>query len=851
MSRNEQLLPLRNFKGINRRDGGERPDILEFFTAQNLWQIDKGVWSMIYGSSYDLEASDVPGCRKITAIHRHTSAPCNRAVLYHCQPTDTKLTHPGSGGLTIVEITSGSGTIFDSISAAVSKKIWLCFTYLGKGIESSWDARARPGFTPYVAPTSQNAWDVGGLQSYTLAADTNTLNVSHPSSFPIDVRSVNVFMAMGDASDSAPDRRQFGYVGTLNSDQDVLSIDVSVGPRDSYDNAFTDANFQVEGRFDADGNLPAGQYFVALAWVAEAEPYDESIPGLFFTVLSAAKPVQLTGNANAIGINHFETLAKSADGATHCYAFIGVKSHTEGPMTCVGTFRVSSTAQSSGSIDRMVVKNIPYNTNASSYLDHFYNAPRMYAAENKTRTGFIVKKDPDRPVNVSEVFASRSYWSVAADPANSADYLYMQIRTIYDLYFNGTTPPSNPNIEDPSIVYFNGLSYLANGRDFLVTDGVSITRMQPKSSCVIPTAPKRLGVIKNQLVCTTAEEKGVIFASNALQGNNWSDGGTGAALRFLILGDPFEQRPASFGIFSFTSGTDGPRTLLITFKKNSTWSAQSVPDATAGVNGLADQMSGKVGNIAWRAITQTKIGMIFLGSDGNIYLIRGGGEPFPIGGRVEPLLKHLSKNDELMKMCTSVYHDGHWKLAYPSTPTSTYCDAEIWGDLRTEDGSPIVWYGPHVGREIGCQLVLDKEGDNDSRIGAMVSTAGTARLDDPSEYQNLGADITMILEWTLRTLSSEWNIKRWKGVFINAYYDSLYNQDLRVEGFADKIYTQTTHRLCAADENGEAAWMDHELYFSSDNLIGKRFKFKLTHTGRPLSLSAIALPWKPERRVSA
>jgi hypothetical protein len=850
LPRNEQLFPLKNFKGINRRDGAEKADPLEFLTTQNLWQIDKGVWSMIYGSTSDLSVAEIPGCRKITAIHRHPAAPCSKSVLYHCEPTTTPLSTPGSGGLTIAEVTSGSGTIFDSLSAVVSKKVWFCFSYCGMGTESAWDTRARPGFTPYVA-TPIDAWDVGGLQSFTLAANTNKLNVTHPTAFPSDVRSVNVFMAMSNASDLAANRRQLAYVGTIHSTSETLSIDVSIGPRAAAADSVVGAQFQTEAAYDANGHLPSGQYYVAVAYVVEGSQYDGLNPFVGSTNLGTPKAIQLTGNNNSIGVHYYDATGKSASGATHCYVFMGVRPHTEAPMTCVGTFRLGTTAKSLGSIDTFVIKDIPYNTNAATYRNYFRQDPHMYSAQIQLRSGFMVKKDADRPVTISEVFPSRSYWSTDGNPFLSADYLYMQLRTPFDLYFNGTTPVANPNIEEPSMVYFDGLSYIANGRDFLVTDGISISLMTEASGCVIPTAPNRLGVIKNQLVCTTAEQKGVIYGSNALAANNWSDGGTGTTLKFAILGDAFDQQAAGFGVLGYTDGIEGPRTLLAIFKKNSCWSLSSIPDAAFSINATADQLSGRVGCLAWKTITQTKVGMLFLGSDANIYLLRAGSIPFPIGGRVFPLLKHLVENDTLMKKCSAVYHDNHWKLAYPSSATSTYCDAELWADLRTEDGSPIIWVGPHAGREIGCQLVLTSEGDDHSRLGALVTSGAAARLDDPSATQNLGVDITMVLEWTLRRFNSAFNIKKYKGVLFEAYYDSLYQQQMLIEGFADSIYTQQTVELSPGDVNGEALWRDHEIYFSSDNLIGKKFKFRLTHTGKPLSISEIGIPWKPERRVTA
>lgn len=844
MPRNDQLVALRNFKGLNLADGAERADLMEFVSTQNLWQLDKGVWSMIYGASYELNTTQIPGCRRVTAIHRHPGAPCSRARLYHCLPDATPLPTPSTQVLTITENTSGAGQIFLT-GAPVSLQVRFCFSYIGMGVESVWDTQAKAGFDP----TKTNAWDQPGLQTYTLASATNNLTVSHASAFPSGVRAVNVFMAVGNSFDAT--LWQLTYMGTLKSTTDTLLINSSLSAGGVDDP--TDANVQAEAHYDSDGKIPVGQYFVAVAHLGQGIPYSEIIEPTptSFTNISDAVAVQVDGINNCIGVGYWLAGAVSANGATHAYCLVGVKSHTDGPMTVVGTFRIGSAALAAGDIKDFLIKEIPYNTNASHFQGKFNVAPKMWHQPILNRCGFMVKQDIDRPVSISEVFPSRSV--IVTNHLSSVDLHEdlptLRIATNFDLDYLGAAETTIPGIIDPSLAYLNGLSYMGNGSDFMVTDGISLTQMQAKSGCVIPSGPNRLGVIKGQLVCTTSQQRGVIYGSNAEDPTNWSDGGTGAAIRFAVIGDAFQQAGAGFGVFSYTSGTEGPRTLLIAFVKNSTWSTPNLPDATSGTPANFDQLSGKVGSIAWRTIVQTKIGMIFLGSDGNVYLLKGGGEPFPIGRRIKPLLEHLTKDDSLMQMCSAVYHGDHWKLAYPSTPTSTYCDAEIWADLRTEDGTPIVWVGPHTGRKIACQIVLDGELDDQSRLAALADVGAIAKLDDKNEYQYLGVDQTAVLEWTLRRMGAEWNVKRWKGVFVEAFYDSTYQQNLLIEGFADDTYTQMNALLCQGDVNGEPRWRDHALYFAKDNLIGKRFQFRLTHSGRPLKISAVAIPWKPERRV--
>lgn len=859
MPKADEIFVLRDFLGVNRRDGGERASDREFLTIQNFFRKEKGLLYKRFGSTYDLAAADVPGCDRITSLHRHPVYPCPKAILYHCTPTSTPITHPGATGLTIAEVVTGVGTIFDAAPAA-SRVVHLCYSYIGMGVESSWDTRTRPLFIPAGA-SDINAWDQLGLQTFVLALATNELDVSHPAAFPADVRAVNVFMSIGDPTDGA-NRRQLVYVGTLQSPADTLRINQSIGVAATRTDVFTDSNFQVEARYEAGGEFPPGQYYVALAWVSDGEPQPSLINLVssfsVFSRLSNAKIVTINNQANSIGISHWEAGAVSANGATHVYAFVGVKDSQSGIMTHVGSFRVQAAAKITGSIDTLVVTQAPYNKNAQSNMGSggvnggFINVPHQNNDVLGIRHGFIVKKDSDRPVLVSEVFPSRSDFSFLANTVGALEPFYLLIRTENDRLANNAAATPNSNVVIPSQVYFQGASYFANGRNFLYIDGIGAGRMTAKNTCVIPDNPILLFVSKSQLITVTAEDKNVLLGSNALEANNFSDGGTGAAFRFAILGDPFEGKITAASVFAFTTGTDGPRSFIVSFKKGSCWTLTDIPDATAGINAQADQLSGSVGTIAPRTIVQTKLGLLFLGSDGDIYMIRGSGEPLPIGSRVKEIFKHLVENETLMKMCTAVLHGNFYKISYPGSSASTYADTQIWADLRTEDGAGIQWDGPHVGVNIGCQLVLDRDEDDGSRIAGLSSAAGAALLDDESTYQDLGVNVESILEWTRRRFRSEFNFKKFRGLFLEAFYDTTDAQSVKVEGFSDAEYALIEKQLSLGDAvSGEPLWRRHVMYFVDDNLIGSDFKFRITHNDNTqFTLAAIGVPFKPERRLA-
>jgi hypothetical protein len=356
---------------------------------------------------------------------------------------------------------------------------------------------------------------------------------------------------------------------------------------------------------------------------------------------------------------------------------------------------------------------------------------------------------------------------------------------------------------------------------------------------------------KNQLIGVSALNENLAYGSNALQFNNWSEGGTGSDLKFLVIGDAFDGKVTAAGIFAQTTGQNDLRSFLAFFKKNSTHMYSNIPDKTSGINAQAEQSSGRIGCIAVNSIAQTRSGLVFLGSDGDIYIIRGTGEPVPIGGRVKPMFKHLSQDEELMKMVTAVFHDNFYKISYPSSSTSTYNDAQIWGDFRTEEGVPIAWDGPHTGINVGAQCVLIGEGDGEERIGALANAAGSAHLDDEGADGDLGTQIVPVLEWNKRKLKAEMNFKRFMGMALDINYNSGSDHEIDVELMSDREYTLMNKVVC----NGNADLAEDidetiTALVGDDNLIGRDLKFRITHRGGShFIISALGIIYKPERRL--
>ena len=270
-------------------------------------------------------------------------------------------------------------------------------------------------------------------------------------------------------------------------------------------------------------------------------------------------------------------------------------------------------------------------------------------------------------------------------------------------------------------------------------------------------------------------------------------------------------------------------------------------------------------------MVQTSLGTVFLAQDANVYLITGIREPGRIGTKVQNLLKHLVGNDTLMKLCTAVYHDNHYKLSYPSpaqvgagTPVNDY---ELWADLRTDDEmgqSPITWNGPHIGRNIGPQTVMEADGDNGYRLYADASVVRTVYADQVSTLTDLDSSgnpkpIVIQIMSKLYRWGLDAHGKRYFGAFMDAYMDYSYNNNILFEGFADTFYQSVNRSLSAGGATWDSSQWDATTYADQEwfgvdlnfaqNLSGRTFQWRLTKSDvAPFVLASMTLVMKPEKR---
>lgn len=828
-SRKQRLIAIRNFLGVNRRDGGDLVDNRESYTLQNFYPKTKGLLYKRFGSTYDLQSSDAPLASKIVSMSRYFNAWNERLTLYYCLPDNTAIPTPSSN-LTISEGLAGTGDIYDG-GAATALTIY--YTYVGSGFES-----------PYHS------------QSYTPSANNKAVIVTAPA-FPTGVKSINVFVLRG----TAP-----VYVGSIYTSAGSLTISCWIGPTTSVNDPVKSGTSSGYF-FKKTGNLKKGVYYVSFAWVADSGSaftvaVDHRVMvGYNGTDYTYCETVRLDSDNSGIEVGHFVTGAAAPGGAKYVYVFIGQQPPHLGPMMFAGIIKTKNAAAASGTSGHLTITDLKRNSNAqtmprvdSSGTVNYSSFFQTVSIGTDERRPFILAKN--EAGSVGEILLSRSFnseipnYTTEPNPVSSINIRdYYKDRQIYN---SGSNP-----------VYFTswlGRSFIANGSNLLMqTDGYSMAMLTEKAGTKQPGPADSVNVIKNQLIITTPNYRNQIFGCNAYDPTNWSDGGTGTALRYATVGDPYGDGVKGTGIFSFDSSTDGPKTGILAFKKSSIWFYSSIPDSTSGVRPSMEQISGRVGCYAPATIVNCPNGVVFLGNDGNTYLIRGIGEPVRIGTRIT--LDHLVGNDTLMALCSAVYHDGFYKLCYPKDSASTTADAQYWADMRTEGGSPITWSGPHTGIAIAGQIVNEVEGDNGYRYGIVAGSASTVRLDDTSTYQDLGTDITSVFEWKTTRFASESQFKRFLGLHADVYFDASYAHELKLEAFMDEYYAQITKSLSSGsavynssdfDESywGDAIYKLIPIMLDENNLNGQSLRYKLTHANpAPFIMAAHTLLLMPERRL--
>jgi len=134
-------------------------------------------------------------------------------------------------------------------------------------------------------------------------------------------------------------------------------------------------------------------------------------------------------------------------------------------------------------------------------------------------------------------------------------------------------------------------------------------------------------------------------------------------------------------------------------------------------NGLFNTLNKSVGTLAKNSVITTPKGLIFLGSDGLIYLIRHAGatDIVPIGNAIEPRLNKIALSQHVY--ASAVYDKGFYKLSLPAGNALAPSE-EWWADIRNlnpqDKDFGVRWYGPMERQGVALQVFTTRKGTGDA-----------------------------------------------------------------------------------------------------------------------------------------
>lgn len=200
----------------------------------------------------------------------------------------------------------------------------------------------------------------------------------------------------------------------------------------------------------------------------------------------------------------------------------------------------------------------------------------------------------------------------------------------------------------------------------------------------------------------------------------------------IRIGDTNGEPVTAVDISTVDTDVVGIKAQLVAFTEKRVVVFDGLPPQTdnpLGVN-FSSTVMPTTGTNAPRTVVRTPYGLIFMGCDGIVYMLRGRDGVIPIGRKVEPLLRGMSS--DIQRQCSAYYDDrGFYKLSFPQTRTSSQGsygkgtemsslygslagvqrgnnipDEQIWCDLRNLNfrapDAGAKWSGPHTGTKYSC-----------------------------------------------------------------------------------------------------------------------------------------------------
>lgn len=220
------------------------------------------------------------------------------------------------------------------------------------------------------------------------------------------------------------------------------------------------------------------------------------------------------------------------------------------------------------------------------------------------------------------------------------------------------------------------------------------------------------------------------------------------------VGDSVSERVTAIVPNSIQTDTQGTQSQLVVFttKRVKIYSGfPPVSNTTGGTNFVSTAL-GDVGCISPRTVCQTPYGVMYLGTDGYIYLIPQNGRPIKVSRAIENVLAGMSQRR--LKLACAVFRNDWYILSFSSgkvadqiKPSITFGhldrntttlrnDYQYWADMRWMNGNMhedlgIRWWGPMQGQQIGCFALANGPEDNNDIYGGWDHMAAVSKLWQP------------------------------------------------------------------------------------------------------------------------
>jgi len=520
------------------------------------------------------------------------------------------------------------------------------------------------------------------------------------------------------------------------------------------------------------------------------------------------------------------------------------------------------------------VANIPDNPFGSPGYFHRTNTNYFQTDGNVAAT--VIQDFYERSANVTFT-ASTDLVNLNSNRLRNGDMVrFTEINTTTGIVVYDGTPATIYFVRDKTNDTFKVSLTLGGAAINLVGDGTGIAVL-PQPSATLPIF-KYISQFQGSILLSGGYETidpitlsknsaaQNTYFSQALNPNAFTIPGYSIYQTISVKDDAEEI--TGIGIYSNSTGQEGPISQLLTTKKNKLYVLNGLPSSTGGVLDPSVKqvvLSAKIGCVNQDCIINTTMGTVIVDVD-DVYVIRGDGEPTPIGREIYPILKKANLSN-----AQAVFHDKHVKISFyhedydPNNLGAGINNVEFWLDVNKliEQKGVSSWVGPMIGHWNQACIVEDRDDDvGDYRYCCEGNDIDNApriyRTDiEPSESATCVGDFGVLMESEISTKDLEitpqdnnWNklIKRtyWKLKIQNGSQEAA---DIEEDTYVDGVLVET--KSFEAYGDGDTDFSDQPLklnrLFPSGRQRGRTVR-KTLRTSSRIAIAGFQLNYSPEKR---